>query len=304
MKRSLQSLLSLQATPRGWRYTGLGTVLLLLILLQPIHSQSPVDVTITSDNAYVFGFGDGIAIPTGNLFGGVDNCTPEDIYNCLGGPETYPSIPATLDGYIYIVAWSDGAVWQGTIAEFTNGAMTILTQPGLSTPWEVFATGIDINPICPAGGSAPSLPDINYQIGLANASAGPPGSSVTWVNESSPGSNGRLEFHPHVNNSGGLDPGYFPPCEVCGIGPAQWMWYNPSPGVYDPFCMSSKCPGTGIPYFEMREYLIFRIGPLNQTFGETIPTLTEWGLIFFAVLLMGCMTWVVVRRRKRATVSI
>ncbi len=38
--------------------------------------------------------------------------------------------------------------------------------------------------------------------------------------------------------------------------------------------------------------------------GSVIPTLTEWGLIIFALLVMGCMAWVFVRRRKMAAVSI
>lgn len=36
----------------------------------------------------------------------------------------------------------------------------------------------------------------------------------------------------------------------------------------------------------------------------TIPTLTEWGMIIFCVLLFGWMAWVVVRRRRRVTVGI
>ena len=35
-----------------------------------------------------------------------------------------------------------------------------------------------------------------------------------------------------------------------------------------------------------------------------IPTLTEWGMIIFCVLLFGWMAWVVVRRRRRVTVGI
>jgi len=35
-----------------------------------------------------------------------------------------------------------------------------------------------------------------------------------------------------------------------------------------------------------------------------IPTLTEWGMIIFCVLLFGWMTWVVVRRRRMVTVGI
>ena len=32
------------------------------------------------------------------------------------------------------------------------------------------------------------------------------------------------------------------------------------------------------------------------------PTLTEWGMIVFCVLLFGWMAWVIVRRRKRVTI--
>jgi hypothetical protein len=34
-----------------------------------------------------------------------------------------------------------------------------------------------------------------------------------------------------------------------------------------------------------------------------IPTLTEWGMIIFCVLLFGWMAWVIVRRRRRVTIS-
>ncbi len=43
---------------------------------------------------------------------------------------------------------------------------------------------------------------------------------------------------------------------------------------------------------------------LPTTPDDEIPTLTEWGLIIFVMLLMGCMAWVFVRRRKMAAVSI
>ena len=35
--------------------------------------------------------------------------------------------------------------------------------------------------------------------------------------------------------------------------------------------------------------------------SSQIPTLTEWGLIIFGVLLIGFMTWIVLKRRKTAT---
>ena len=38
--------------------------------------------------------------------------------------------------------------------------------------------------------------------------------------------------------------------------------------------------------------------------GGPIPTLTEWGMIIFCVLLFGWMAWVIVRRRKAVKVRI
>jgi hypothetical protein len=260
MKYALQSLLALRLKQdrRAW-HTGSLTIVFLLLFLQPIRSQVIMDFIITADNAYAVGFGDYWTIhylPNPN---GVDNCTAGEIYNCSGGPETYTSIPVGFDDYIYICAWSDEAVWQGVIAEFTDGATTIQTQPNLPTPWEVFATGSDIDPSCPSGSSAPSLPAINYQIYLANTSNGGVNSSVTWVDENSAGSNGRLEFDPYMN---GVPPTLFnpfPPNDVCGMGPAQWMWYNPDPGVItDPFV------GGGY----MGEFLIFRL-KLSDNFPQT-----------------------------------
>jgi hypothetical protein len=36
----------------------------------------------------------------------------------------------------------------------------------------------------------------------------------------------------------------------------------------------------------------------------TIPTLTEWGMIIFCVLLFGWMAWVIVHRRRRMTIGV
>ncbi len=36
---------------------------------------------------------------------------------------------------------------------------------------------------------------------------------------------------------------------------------------------------------------------------DTIPTLGEWGLIIFSVLLVGWMAWVIVRRRRPADIQ-
>ncbi len=38
-------------------------------------------------------------------------------------------------------------------------------------------------------------------------------------------------------------------------------------------------------------------------YGNPIPTLTEWGMIIFCVLLFGWMTWMIVRRRRIVTIG-
>jgi LPXTG-motif cell wall-anchored protein len=37
---------------------------------------------------------------------------------------------------------------------------------------------------------------------------------------------------------------------------------------------------------------------------EDIPTLTEWGLIIFGLVLIGFITWVFLKRRKAVAVSV
>jgi Mn2+/Fe2+ NRAMP family transporter len=45
--------------------------------------------------------------------------------------------------------------------------------------------------------------------------------------------------------------------------------------------------------------------PQAKTAGDnTIPTLSEWGMIIFSVLLVGWISWVIVRRRRLADVQI
>jgi hypothetical protein len=48
----------------------------------------------------------------------------------------------------------------------------------------------------------------------------------------------------------------------------------------------------------------FTYDDLNPCPGTAIPTLTEWGMIIFCVLLFGWMARVIIRRRKTATVGV
>lgn len=51
----------------------------------------------------------------------------------------------------------------------------------------------------------------------------------------------------------------------------------------------------GILYLETHSIAIYPFSP----FFQSIPTLTEWGLIIFCVVLFGWIAWVAVRRRRR-----
>lgn len=54
-----------------------------------------------------------------------------------------------------------------------------------------------------------------------------------------------------------------------------------------------------------QQTLIFESSAETElSFGEAIPTLTEWGMIIFCALLFGWMAWVIVRRRKAVKVRI
>jgi hypothetical protein len=243
--------------------------------------MSTVNVKITSDNAYVYGFGDIHGI-TDYHYPGVCNINAAEIYSPNTGTETY-TITGSLSGkYIYIAAWSDEAVYQGTIAQFSDGNTTILTSPTLPNPyvhWEVYATGINLNPqsndpepIAPAyiprrNSNCPTLSEINTQIAIANQNAGDStNTSVGWVGTTPiTGRVGVLAFGSNnvANNYG------FPPQTVSGINQnAQWMWYNPdSTHITQPFVTGDSFPN--FPASMSREYYIFRVGPLDSLFSDT-----------------------------------
>jgi hypothetical protein len=217
-------------------------------------------VIITTDNAYMFGFGDQTEINV--IVASVDNCTAAEIYaSNSDGAECY-TVPANLNGYIYIIGWSDTSAYQGAIAQFSDGGTTVLTQelPSWLPQWEVYATG-DQLPVCPL--VSPVLTTLNAEILKANTGTGGPGSNRAWVNPSGsvtwPG-DGVLAFCPVTNGAAPGTP--FPPMTISNFdNAAQWMWYNPYPGVITNPFVEGGYPN--FPASDMREYYIFRIGPLG-----------------------------------------
>lgn len=164
-----------------------------------------VNVLITADNAYGFGYGTAAAIS--NYFGGIEDgagnifvCStacdantpcPDlngeastcDAFGTCNqdrkGPETYvvPSASATNVEYLYIITWSDEAVTQGLIAQFAaaDGSNTVYT--GQDPAWEVCATGLDFDP----GNGGPSTDTINEYIGKCGQGSAGNTFSGGWI---------------------------------------------------------------------------------------------------------------------------
>lgn len=221
-----------------------------------------IEVVITADNAYAFGYGTDSAMQT--YFGGVAAVSAGQIFNCGDGPETYVVPADDVAEYLYIVAYADAATTQGVLGQFrrlsdepdgTPGATVYTGDEG----WEVCATGIDFSPNDPA----PTLDLINAQITACNDGSGDPvTSSAGWVdadgNDLGALAVGETNDTPYA---GGAQPGNEFPL-VCAetIDPeARWMWFNWDPTnivwpVQSPFLYPLGAPGN-----PMHDFMIFRL---------------------------------------------
>ncbi len=220
-----------------------------------------IDVVITADNAYAFGYGDESMMAT--YFGGVAAVTAGEIFNCGPGPEQYAVPAQDTAEYLYIVAYGDTATTQGVIGQFRRvsdrpeGAAGEVVYTG-DVGWEVCATGVDYN----AGDAAPLLEVINEQIELCNqGQTDPETTSVGWVDEIGTAVGalavGETNETPYV---GGAMPGNEFPlvCQAMIDAAAKWMWFNWDPEnivwpAQSPFLYPG---GAGNP---MHDFMIFRL---------------------------------------------
>ncbi|MBK8218890.1 MAG: hypothetical protein IPK71_34605 [Myxococcales bacterium] len=219
-----------------------------------IEPMTDVDVVLTADNAYAFGWGDAARVAT------YRNVTParlaSEIFNCpIGnGPEAYvvPAAEAPRGAYLYIVAWADRATSQGVIGQFRRrGGDPIFTGDGA---WEACATGKEYNPQTT---DFPTQEVVNTELALCNAGTGDrTTTSAGWVSTTAaitPNAVGRVAFGEDNSASDGVFPIV---CQKDAMGKdgvdakARWMWY--SPDASDPFRYVG--PGNST-----RTFLIFRL---------------------------------------------
>jgi hypothetical protein len=213
-----------------------------------------VDVVITADNAYSFGYGDANGIT--NFTQGTRAQTAGQIFNCGEGPEAYlvPAASAPPSAYLYIVTWDDLSVTQGVLGQFRRGTGAPLYTG--DSQFEACGTGVDMQ----SSLTGPTQAEINAQIAICNSGSGDDATtSGGWVNAAgavTPGAIGSLAVGEANDTTPG---GSFPPTCPTGVAPpdtasidpeARWMWYQPG-GVANPF------QSTGSNTF--RAYLIFRI---------------------------------------------
>ncbi len=213
----------------------------------------PIEVIITADNAYSFGFGTASSIVT--YVQGSRATTAGQIFNCpVGvGPEAYtiPSDAVPSTSHVYIVSWDDLSVTQGVLGQFGRGGRRLYTG---DAAWQVCATGIDLA----RSATGPTQAEVNTQINRCNEGAGAAGAtSQGWVNTLgavTPGAVGTIAIGEPNDTLGGTFPQVCP-ASLGGIDvAARWIWYQPG-GVADPF------RSTGSNTF--RAYLIFRLAVLQ-----------------------------------------
>lgn len=217
----------------------------------------PVQVVITADNAYSFGYGTPNEIT--HFTQGQRALSAGEIFNCpIGeGPETYtiPEADAPDGAYLYIVTWDDLSVTQGVLGQFARDAATLYTG---DDRFEVCATGIDYS-TGPDALVGPSLAVINTEIARCNAGAGDASTtSRGWVNTAgavTPAATGMLAVGEMNDDAGGTFPITCQPTTTTeGIdSAARWMWYDPVDGQG-----GDAFHSTGTNRF--KAFLIFRLG--------------------------------------------
>lgn len=181
-----------------------------------------ITATFSADNSYAVYKGNPNNVTSKILPAGNSNGTSNSSNQQIFSPTTN-TIQITNNEWLYLIAWSDDAVCQGLIGEFTGDRILKTGDSG----WQVYATGKNYG-----DNQSPTMSEINSHIQLANT-------SNAWT----------TPFVGPTNANG---------TQVCsgwrkvnGISDdAKWIWYNSTNQNSATTVFSS-----GINH---KEYLIFR----------------------------------------------
>jgi hypothetical protein len=220
--------------------------------VQPPPPAPDVQVVITTDNAFSFGYGDVERVTT--FVQGVAS-DADHIFDCPVGygpkPYTVPGASAPDSAYLYVVAWADRAFTQGALAQFKRvGGTPIYSGDGA---WQVCATGKEYDPDTTPG---PDQATVNRYLEACNAGSQGDTFSRGWVNTQgavTEGARGKLAFG-EANDSPEGD--FTVVCQrddagVEGIdAAARWMWFDPGDG---------QSPFVGNDGNRTQSFLIFRL---------------------------------------------
>ncbi|MCA9600751.1 MAG: hypothetical protein R3A78_05520 [Polyangiales bacterium] len=204
-----------------------------------------VHVVITGDNAYGFGYGSTTSLA--NYFNGIED-NSDDIFVCSAacdastpcavgacdtfgtcnedrsGPETYvvPGSAAVAGDYLYVIAWSDDAVTQGVIGQFSAADGSKVVRTGAST-WQVCATGVDYD----IPGDDPSESVINEWLVRCNNGEG---LSKGWVGTTANAEHRALAvLEPPLTEPPQFAPLCRKPASQAGDAidaEAKWIWFD------------------------------------------------------------------------------
>lgn len=216
---------------------------------------SDIEVVITGDNAYAFGYGGDDSL--NQYYGGVEAVTAGQIFNCGEGPEKYliPAADAKNATSLYIIAWDDSFVTNGVIGAFrrTNGNGGFGQDVYTGTKgWEACATGAKYD----IGSGGPPMDVINQHIVACNNGITPSGG---WVDDigTALGAVALGEDNTTEKNGGPAAGNEFQiVCPADMPGEAHWMWFNWDPAHVVPPSTPFIFPGGDNPY---HQFLIFRL---------------------------------------------
>lgn len=200
--------------------------------IPPPAPRADVEVVITSDNAFSFGYGDAQQVQT--FVEGVPS-DAEGIFNCpVGfGPQPYlvPGADAPDHAYLYIISWADRDYTQGALAQFKRkGGFPIYSGNGA---WEVCATGKEYEP---NAGPGPDASTVNEYLSACNVGSSGDTFSKGWVSVDgaiTEGARGKLAIGEANDEAGGDFPIV---CQLDDEGTqgidaeARWMWFDPEDG--------------------------------------------------------------------------